>query len=681
VSRTPAGWIIGGMPEPRPLYRLPDVLAMPAGSRVLVGEGEKVVDAARAIGLVATTSPHGSKSASKADWSPLVGHHVVVVPDNDDAGHGYADDVARLARAAGARSVRVARLADLWPGIGEGDDLADYVEHRRGQGAADETIRAEVEALADAAEPPDPPADTSLVFAPFPADVLPEPVRAFVLEGARAIGCDPSFVALPVLVALAAAIGNTRRLALKRGWTEPAILWAAIVGESGTTKSPAIELALGPVRKRQRVAMRRYADAMRLHDDDVAMFERVMRKWNTSKSDDPPPAKPVPPVPERCWADDTTVEALAVLLQQNPRGLLVARDELAGWLGSFDRYTGGKGGDVAKWLEMFGGRPIMVDRRAGGVLHVPAAWVSVIGGIQPETLRRALGQEYRDNGLAARLLLAWPPRTPKRWTEADVSPHVEAAVASVFDRLFTLAPVTDDAGEDRPALLTLDADAKAEWVTFYNRHNRAQADLAGDESAAWSKLEGYAARFALVVHLIRWAADDPTLRDPTRVDAASIRAGVALVGWFGDEARRVYRMLAESDDDRDGRRLVEWIAAKGGTVTARDLARGPLEYRGDPERAEKALRDLVAAGVAEWVRDDHGPKGGRPATRVRLVSRRGDTGDGDETHANPGAPGGFVATVATPKPAATPTPTTPGEPDDGWGEAPGAALGRRIAGG
>jgi hypothetical protein len=283
--------------------------------------------------------------------------------------------------------------------------------------------------------------------------------------------------------------------------------------------------------------------------------------------------------------------------------------------------------------------------------------------------------------LAARLLLAWPPRTPKRWTEADVSPHVEAAVASVFDRLFTLASVTDDAGEDRPVLLTLDADAKAEWVTFYNDHNRAQADLAGDESAAWSKLEGYAARFALVVHLIRWAADDPTLRDATRVDAASVRAGVALVGWFGDEARRVYRMLAESDDDRDERRLVEWIAAKGGTVTARDLARGPREYRGDPERAEKALRDLVAAGVAEWVRDDHGPTGGRPATRVRLVSRRGDTGDGDETHANPSVPGGFVATVATPKPAATPTFTTPGDHDDGWGEAPGAALGRRIAGG
>ena len=40
----------------------------------------------------------------------------------------------------------------------------------------------------------------------------------------------------------------------------------------------------------------------------------------------------------------------------------MARDELAGWLGGFDRYTQTKGSDVAKWLEMHGGRPMMVDR-------------------------------------------------------------------------------------------------------------------------------------------------------------------------------------------------------------------------------------------------------------------------------------------------------------------------------
>lgn len=653
-----SGWCIGGMPTPRPLYALPDLLATPAGSRVFIVEGEKAADAARAVGLLATTSPHGSKSASKADWSPVAGRDVVILPDHDDAGERYADDVARLATAAGAKSVRVVRLVELWAGMPEGGDMADLLEHRGGDV---DPIRAEVEALTDKtdADTVTPEAPAVPAFTPFPADVLPEPVRGFVTEAAKAIGCDASYIALPLLSGLASAIGNTHRIALKRGWTEPAIVWTAIVGDSGTAKSPALELGLRPIRKRQHDAMKEHAEAMKQHADALAMHERDAAHWKRSKSDTPPPAKPEAPIADRCWTDDATTEALAVLLQQNPRGLLMVRDELAGWF-NFDRYAGGKGGgDAAKWLEMFGGRPMVVDRKTGGTLYVPRAAVSIAGGIQPETLRRALGQEHRDNGLAARLLLTCPPRKPKRWTEADVNADTEAAVALVFDRLFGLTPETDDDGDERPRLVTLADDGKRAWVTFYNEHAGEQVNLSGDEAAAWSKLEGYAARLALVVHLTRWAAGDATLRDPARVDEASIAAGVVLARWFGDEARRVYAILGESDEGRESRRLAEWIERKGGTATVRDLTRGPREYRGDPERAAKALGELVAAGVAVWVHDDHGPKGGRPTDRIRLVSRRGDTGDGDETPVNAGNRVGSV-TVAT---VAKPT-----DAGDGWGE-------------
>ncbi|GIK17956.1 MAG: hypothetical protein BroJett004_01200 [Planctomycetota bacterium] len=652
-----SGWCIGGMPTPRPLYALPDLLATPA-ARVFIVEGEKAADAARAVGLVATTSPHGSKSASKADWSPVAGRDVVILPDHDDAGERYADDVARLATAAGAKSVRVVRLVELWAGMPEGGDMADLLEHRGGDV---DPVRAEVEALTDKTDAdtvtPDAPAVPA--FTPFPADVLPEPIRGFVTEAAKAIGCDASYIALPLLSGLASAIGNTHRIALKRGWTEPAIVWTAIVGDSGTAKSPALELGLRPIRKRQHDAMKEHAEAMKQHADALAMHERDAAHWKRSKSDTPPPAKPEAPIADRCWTDDATTEALAVLLQQNPRGLLMVRDELAGWF-NFDRYAGGKGGgDAAKWLEMFGGRPMVVDRKTGGTLYVPRAAVSIAGGIQPETLRRALGQEHRDNGLAARLLLTCPPRKPKWWTEADVNADTEAAVALVFDRLFGLTPETDDDGDERPRLVTLADDGKRAWVTFYNEHAGEQVNLSGDEAAAWSKLEGYAARLALVVHLTRWAAGDTTLRDPARVDEASIAAGVVLARWFGDEARRVYAILGESDEGRESRRLVEWIDRKGGTATVRDLTRGPREYRGDPERAAKALGELVAAGVGRWEVDDHAGGRGRPADRFRLLSRRGDTGDGDVNSGNAGDRG-ISVTVAT---VAEPT-----DAGDGWGE-------------
>ena len=80
VARHSDGWVIGGMPEPRPLYRLPELAH---AKRIYVVEGEKAAEAAWSIGLTATTSPHGSKSAKKADWSPLAGKEVVISPDNN----------------------------------------------------------------------------------------------------------------------------------------------------------------------------------------------------------------------------------------------------------------------------------------------------------------------------------------------------------------------------------------------------------------------------------------------------------------------------------------------------------------------------------------------------------------------------------------------------------------------
>src|SRR5262249_61768605 len=101
---------------------------------------------------------------------------------------------------------------------------------------------------------------------PFPVDALPEPVGGFVAAGGRAMGCDSSYLALPLLTAIGAAIGNTRRLELKRGWAVPPILWGALVGESGTAKTPAFKLVIRPIRERQRKALERYAQDMKQYE-------------------------------------------------------------------------------------------------------------------------------------------------------------------------------------------------------------------------------------------------------------------------------------------------------------------------------------------------------------------------------------------------------------------------------
>lgn len=103
-------------------------------------EGEKCVDALHRLyyysddasrmdigsGLTFMTSQGGASSPHRTDWSCLFGKDVCIWPDNDEQGAKYANDVAELAKNAGARSVRIMKPFDEF---GPGGDIADYIDN------------------------------------------------------------------------------------------------------------------------------------------------------------------------------------------------------------------------------------------------------------------------------------------------------------------------------------------------------------------------------------------------------------------------------------------------------------------------------------------------------------------------------------------------------------------------
>lgn len=450
-------------------------------------------------------------------------------------------------------------------------------------------------------------------YAPFPVDAFPPVLAEFALKAAAAIGCDESFVALPLLSAVASAIGNTRRIQLKKSWSEPAVLWAMIIGESGERKSPAIEVATSPIHRRQATALEAHEFAMREYTAAQFHHEQAIKDWKKRKSQGNPPEEPVAPQPERFIGTDFTIEALIDRLQSAPRGILVATDEMAAWIAGFDKYRSGRGSDVARWLEVFGARPLIVDRKTGDqkTIYIPRAAVCVTGGIQPHILARYLSRDYFEAGLAARLLLAMPPRRIVTWTNDDIPTEISSKLDSLFDGLYGLSFAKDSHGRDVPLDMPLKRRAQAAWIEFYNQHAAELGQLSGDLAAAWSKLEGYAARLALVIHLVKTAGGTRRVKDANRIDAESIRAGVELARWFGREARRVYQVLRESDDDRDKRRLVDLIRRNGGTMTARDLSRAISSYH-SVKLASDAFSALAEAGLGTWAPRNPSSKGGRP---------------------------------------------------------------------
>jgi putative DNA primase/helicase len=116
-------WTLNG--TRRVLYRLPELVAdTNADNFVYVVEGEKDVDALRALGLTATCNPMG---AGNNKWLPdfnqhLAGRKVVILPDNDEPGRQHAQAIS-AALVPIAASVAIVKL----PNLPDKGDVSDWI--------------------------------------------------------------------------------------------------------------------------------------------------------------------------------------------------------------------------------------------------------------------------------------------------------------------------------------------------------------------------------------------------------------------------------------------------------------------------------------------------------------------------------------------------------------------------
>jgi hypothetical protein len=298
------------------------------------------------------------------------------------------------------------------------------------------------------------PSDEDAVeLAPAPAPYAAPPLALFSVKlqdyihaAAESVNVDVSYVLLPLLSALSSAIGNARSILLKRGFIQPAIIWTGIIGRSGGRKSPALEAGCFAVMEHERELVRQNKQADTEHVEAMAEWESRGRKERGPK--------PEPRPSLTCLMDDMTLEALADAIQQNPRGVLVKKDELSHWLSSFDQYHAARGADVSRWLSLHTGVFFGVDRRTDHRryrIHQPR--VCITGGIQPKVLRRALTEDFFERGLPARFLFAHPPMRQDKWSEATVSDDLRATVSELFQELLLLQPDLDDHDQQCPKLL------------------------------------------------------------------------------------------------------------------------------------------------------------------------------------------------------------------------------------
>jgi len=232
-------------------------------------------------------------------------------------------------------------------------------------------------------------------------------------------------------------------------------------------------------------------------------------------------------------------------------------------------------------------------------------------------LRRLLTEDFFERGLPARFLFAAPPFRKDRWNEDVIPERAKKAVRDLFGALYDLQPEHEN-GEACPKLLRTDADAKAEFIRYYNDCGDAAAESDEREEAAWSKLSGYAARLALIGQLAR----DPLSETIT---GEVMQAACDLARWFGAEAVRIYATMSETPQQAELRRLDEFIERRGGAVTIRNVMQCYAPLKNKKEETEAKLEALVKAGSGKWESVAATAKGGRPTRIYRRLPQSTST--------------------------------------------------------
>lgn len=637
------GWIWNLDDIRRPLYHLPNIIGQP-DDPIVFHEGEKAVEAAIASGLSGchTTTAGGARAPRKTDFSSLKGRHVIVCPDHDTDGEKYLCEVAVMAQEVEAASVKVLRL----PGLPVKGDIVEWLE-AGGTAVEFAKLLGQAEPIQTAAQDADlgrmsvlsvpfssvwpeiqPVKAELLPVTPLPLKIVPASFQPWVRDVSDRMQCPPDYVAAGMLVMTGSIIGAGCGIRPKKNddWTVVPNLWGGIVGRPSMLKTPAIAEAMKPLDTLEREAKLAYDAATKDYTADQEAFKAhkesllaSMRKVANGKDKEGRSmdglkydlvnlADPAPPIWRRFKTNDATVEKLAVLQSENPRGLLIFRDELIGLLATWDK--DGHESDRSFFLEGFNGlNSYTADRIGRGHIYTPSNTVSLFGGIQPAKLNSYLYAAMRghnNDGLVQRLQVLVYPDEPATWTLVDTPINTVARqiAQDMIQRLvvmdFRQYGAFGDEGERVPYYRF---DEEGQQV-FYEWWRELETKLRSQEDEPillehLGKYRSLMPSLALIFHLLE-VASAPS-QAPRQVSAQHARCAAAWCDYLEQHARRIYGLVMNTTKQA-ARRLAKKLQEGGLSdgFAVRDIQRKDWSLLDDRDLIEKACEELVAVG---WLRE------------------------------------------------------------------------------
>ena len=342
----------------------------------------------------------------------------------------------------------------------------------------------------------------------FPLAAFPVRLQEFIRTARDTLNFPEPFTASVMLLAVAVAIGNTRVLKVKEGWTLKPILFLALVGEAGANKSHPITFVLKPLDH--------------INNEHIEAYNKALADYRKA-GDTNPEEKPRP---RQLLVSDITTEGLVQLHRSNPLRLCLRCDELAGWISNFNRYR--KGGDEQLWLSIYLTGTFSGERQSNGFLY----------RILQARSTGSTKLLWNDKGFPAEQERYWDGFLRRILDKCDKEYSV---FETASDYMFT---------EDAYFYIQ---DWQNQWEEALELEGRPS------QVEAFRKIQDYALKFALILHTMKEAAGE--IKPSIQITLDTTAMATLLADYFFFTALQSLEAIEEQNPQRYPRNQADFIVA------------------------------------------------------------------------------------------------------------------------
>lgn len=413
----------------------------------------------------------------------------------------------------------------------------------------------------------------------FPLEIFPKAIRDIIEALEEYENYNVDFTSASFLTVFAAAMGNTWSVRFMTGWVSRPIIYMVLVGSPSCGKTPPLQQAVAPLIKLDGEYDMIYCKEM----ETYRRWERMSAKHREKHS---LPEEMEMPQRKCHVVVDSTVEALIGALRDNPRGVLIYKDEIDSLLSNFNRYNGS---DESYFLSLFSGTPFKYSRKSNNEhIFLANPYCSIIGSTQPGRLGEQFGGKRMMNGFSSRFLKVYPEidKMPS-WNDTAMPDGVLEEWRRIIRKVVTVTPSTDQEGKATSIELLFSQEAKLRVIQWKDEvNNKAYAETDSDAvRALCGKLETYLVRFCLVIQIMHCICGESSM---DKIEPGTAELAIRLTEYFRNMESRIAPEIETGILDN---RFTELLGNLRDSFTTAEAVREALQLGISESSVKRFLRD------------------------------------------------------------------------------------------